>query len=570
LVATRAEFLEEGGVFGVGGEVVELVGVYLEVEELFEGRLGIDVAGVGVGLGAHADGVGDPAFVTVGVVVEKVAAPLGVRVFRQLGQVEAVVTPCRLPWGGNQRIGRAGEMKKNCIPFLLVAAVIQAALPAAADPARAKPVEVSHYETSRFLAGMAPVSDPLLVELAEDRNWKRHAQILDDAWEGFEKGRLSKVRQWSATRIPAASKSEDTLFYMFSGPDFLFADAFYPGASTYVFCGVEPVGPIPDLAKLRRNQLSRELLALRSSIDSILSFSFFLTKEMKTDLRNHALSGTLPIISIFMARAGKVITDIEYVGLDEQGALHPVDQPKIGDGITAPGVKFSFRDRASRRIRTLYYFSTDISDGGFDKSGFRHFCLDLGQGNGLVKSASYLMHKSYFSQVRGFLLENTNTLVQDPSGIPVKYFMDERWNLRPYGNYLGPISLFSEYSQPKLYELYRKGKPEKLDFGVGYRHRIGQSGLVVAERRDRRVAAAKPKPPKKPRAAPQPKPPTKPKAAATTDDAPKTRNPVKTKDAPKAMTVTQGSPKAAPVLKAIPVADADPVPDEKKNEPVAQ
>jgi hypothetical protein len=420
-------------------------------------------------------------------------------------------------------------MKKSCFSCLIAAAAIQAIAPLSAEPPRAKPVEVSHYETSRFLAGMSPVSDPLLLELAEDRNWERHAQILNDAWAGFEDGRLSKVRDWSAAHIPAASRSKEPLFYMFSGPDFLFADAFYPEASTYVFCGVEPVGPIPDLAKLRRNQISRELLALRSSIDSILSFSFFLTKEMKIDLRNHALSGTLPIISIFMARAGKVITGIEYVGLDEEGALYSIDKPVIGNGITAPGVKFSFRNQGSRRIRTLYYFSTDISDGGFDKSGFRHFCIDLGQGNGLVKSASYLMHKSYFSKVRGFLLERTDTLVQDPSGIPVKHFGAEQWKLRPFGNYLGPISLFSEYSQSKLFELYRKGEPVPLDFGVGYRHRIGQSGLVVAERK---VV-------------------------------------VKTDDAPKAMTVTRGSPKAAPVLKAIPVADADPM-SEKENEPVAQ
>lgn len=419
----------------------------------------------------------------------------------------------------------------------MAAAVVSTAGPVCAEPPRAKAVEVSLHETARFLAGMPPVSDPLLLELAEDRNWKRHADVLNGAWEGFEKVRLSKVRDWSATNIPAASKSKATLFYMFSGPDFLFADAFYPEASTYVFCGVEPVGPIPDLASLRRNQVSRELLALRSSIDSILSFSFFLTKEMKTDLRNHALSGTLPIISIFMARAGKVITGIEYVGLDEEGALHSIDKPETGDGITAPGVKISFRNQASRRIRTLYYFSTDISDGGFEKSGFQHFCVDLGQGNGLVKSASYLMHKSYFSKVRSFLLENTDTLVQDPSGIPVSHFKSEQWNLRPFGNYLGPISLFSEYSQSKLFDLYRKGKPEPLDFGVGYRHRIGQSGLVVAHRKGERKVA------------------------------------VETDDAPKALPVTKGSPKAMPVLKAIPVADADPVPDpgvEAGTEPVAQ
>ena len=124
---------------------------------------------------------------------------------------------------------------------------------------------------------------------------------------------------------------------MFSGPDFLYADAIYPGATTYVFCGMEPVGPIPDLTRLRRDRIPRELQALRSSIDSILSFSFFLTKEMKEDLRNHALSGTLPIISIFLARAGKTITDIGYVGLDKEGVLHPIERTRAQRGNHRPG-----------------------------------------------------------------------------------------------------------------------------------------------------------------------------------------------------------------------------------------
>ena len=409
--------------------------------------------------------------------------------------------------------------------FLLVLAVVAAPsiAPVSAKPPRAKPVVVSVDDTARFLAGLPPVSDPLLRELAGQRTWQRHAELLNKAWAGLEESRLTKVRDWSATHIPAASMARGTMFYMFSGPDFLYADAIYPGATTYVFCGVEPVGPIPDLAKLRRNRISRELQVLRASIDSILSFSFFLTKEMKVDLRNHELSGTLPIIAIFMARAGKTITGIEYVGLDEEGALHSIDKPERGDGITAPGVKISFRAAGSRIPRTLYYFSTDISDGGFEKNGFRHFCRDLAPGNSLVKSASYLMHKSYFSQVREFLLENSGTLVQDPSGIPVSYLDEEKWNLRPFGNYVGPISLFREHSQAKLYALFRRGDAVPLDFGIGYRHRKGQSNLVVAER----------------------------------------KVDVRTAGAPKAV------PRAEPVLKAVPVADTAPV-SESGSEPVAQ
>ena len=35
------------------------------------------------------------------------------------------------------------------------------------------------------------------------------------------------------------------MFYMFSGPDFLYADAFYSKATTYVLSALDP-GPVPE------------------------------------------------------------------------------------------------------------------------------------------------------------------------------------------------------------------------------------------------------------------------------------------------------------------------------------
>lgn len=347
----------------------------------------------------------------------------------------------------------------------------------------ALPVACAVDDTARFLAGMPPLADPALLELAAEGGWQRHAKACDNAWEQLEKRQLSKVRNWSASHIPDAASAKGTLFYMFSGPDFLYADTIFPQATTHVFCGIEPVGPVPDLTKLRRDQLGGELQSLRNSIDSVLSFSFFLTKEMKGDLQNHALRGTLPILAIFLARSGKTICDVSFVGLDKDGALLPLTEATRGPGITAPGVKITFLAAGSDTPRTLYYFSTDISDSGLKTTGFLQFCKSLAPGNSLVKSASYLMHESYFSSVRSFLLENTVTLVQDDSGIPCSFFPAEQWDLRLFGSYPGPIPLFKNKYQPRLTELYRASSPPPLDFGIGYRHRRGESTLMVATRR---------------------------------------------------------------------------------------
>ena len=335
-----------------------------------------------------------------------------------------------------------------------------------------------------FLAGLPPVSDPLLCDLAGEGAWQRHAGVLGSSWADLEEGRLSKVREWSATHIAAASAAQGTMFYMFSGPDFLYANTIFPNAGTYILCGIEPVGPPPEVYELSRAGLGRELRALRDSLDSVLSFSFFITREMKVDLQDHALSGTLPILYIFLARTGKTICDVSYVSLDADGTVTQVADPRNATRSAkspAPGSPDQLCGERFDTRQTLYYFSTDISDTGLRQSGFLEFCRSHAPGNSCVKSASYLMHESCFSTIRSFLLENSQTLVQDDSGIPCSFFTPEAWRLRFFGSYPGPIPLFKEYTQPMLAQYYRTSNPLPLDFGIGYRHRAGESTLMVAE-----------------------------------------------------------------------------------------
>ena len=103
------------------------------------------------------------------------------------------------------------------------------------------------------------------------------------------------------------------------------------------------------------------------------------------------------------------------------------------------GVKIAFTS-ADGKPQTLYYFSTDVSNGGIKSSGFLKFCEGLGKGDAFVKSASYLMHNDSFSTVREFLLAHSATIVQDDTGIPVRFFKPDDWELRPFGRYLGPIA----------------------------------------------------------------------------------------------------------------------------------
>jgi hypothetical protein len=351
---------------------------------------------------------------------------------------------------------------------LAVAMLFAAALPArAADTATAD-------DTAKFLAGMLPSADSPLTPLTKDPGWQRHAKFFDTAFTQLEQRQISKIRAWSDTNLAAP---KPTMFYMFSGPDFLYANAFYPKATTYVLSALEPPGSVPDLTKLPRGGVGAALYNVERSLGSILSFSFFITKQMKVDLHAGQVSGTLPILYVFLARSGKTIRSVSSVALDDKGMAYFGNENPGANAVQGARIIFAGSDGVER---TLYYFSTDLSNPGVRASGFLKFCSTLAPGNSLIKSASYLLHSGNFTTVRDYILANSATIIQDDSGIPLAYYSPKKWRFFPFGRYAGPISEFPSRYQESYAELFRRAQP--MDFGIGYRWRSHESNLLLSVR----------------------------------------------------------------------------------------
>ena len=377
---------------------------------------------------------------------------------------------------------------------------------AVAGPAPATDAATAN-DTARFLAGMAPSADSPLTPLTRDPSWQRHAKFFDAAFGQLEQHQLSKIRAWADTNLAAP---KPTMFYMFSGPDFLYANAFYSKATTYVLSALEPVGSVPDLTRLPYGGIGAALHTVERSLGSILSFSFFITKQMKADLRAGELNGTLPILYVFLARSGKTIRDVSPIALDDSGLAHFANENPGRNATHGVRILFAGGDGVER---TLYYFSTDLSNSGAKSSGFLKFCSTLAPGNSLIKSASYLLHSGNFTTVRDFLLRNSATIIQDDSGIPLAYYDSRKWRLFPFGRYNGPIAKFPHAYQESYAELFRRAQP--MDFGIGYRWRSYESNLLLSIRlpasesatAPEATSSAEPPPPPKPQRPRQLRPP---------------------------------------------------------------
>lgn len=329
-----------------------------------------------------------------------------------------------------------------------------------------------------FLAGIQPAdSEP--PSWSESEAWKTHQQLMGKRWEAYEDNTLKKIEAWAEKQVTPHTKQGGVVRYIFSGPDILHALRMFPDAGTFILCGLEPIGEAPTPESLTAPNAAAGLREIRSALGEILQFSFFRTNDMKDDLRQEIFPGTIPVMLLFLAASGQEVLDLEYLELKPDGTVRPLKQ--AGPEVDGVRIDFSARAKPAAR-RSLFYFSTNVADFEIGKTGFLKFLESQPEGAAYAKAASYLMHKEYFSLIRGHLLSRSEVIIQDDSGIPYNFFDEDDWEISLFGTYDGPIKLFSEWRQDSLRKAYRTGS-QPLDFGTGYKWREGQSNLMRMVRR---------------------------------------------------------------------------------------
>jgi hypothetical protein len=142
------------------------------------------------------------------------------------------------------------------------------------------------------------------------------------------------------------------------------------------------------------------------------------------------------------------------------------------------------------KIKVVYYFSVNLMNDAMNYSGsqmsglstntpFLQFLKRANINATYLKAASYLLHNPQFSTIRNLLTEESNLILQDDSGIPLRFINPDDWKVRAFGVYDGPISLFSSKYQSDMKRLYVSSDPLGLPFGVGYKWRLGTSNLQL-------------------------------------------------------------------------------------------
>jgi hypothetical protein len=309
--------------------------------------------------------------------------------------------------------------------------------------------------------------------------WVAYQTWINGRWTYIQDVRLGAMRAFGASALAPLQSASSTVFYPFSGPDFLYVNAFFPRSRYLLMAGLEPIGTVPDLTALQQQgRLDPYLQNVKTSLYTSLAASFFKTKDMKTDFSPQLVDGVLPDIITFLGHASGTIDSLQYVSLAHDGTLH------AHAAAGADGVQIVFFQGDRNFPRVLVYFQADLADDGQKANpGFVHLMHRLGPGVTYLKAASYLLHEDYFSTVRDAILDNSLAVVEDDSGIPLRDFKPAQWQVTGYGKYTGPLELFKQYYQPDLAQLFASHPFPPLAFGSGYKFVPADSSLLVARRK---------------------------------------------------------------------------------------
>lgn len=335
----------------------------------------------------------------------------------------------------------------------------------------------------RFLAGLPGRQGSPFAALEQDPAWAAHSHAFESDWARFDSSRAPVLQEFQKKELYGAPNSGGALFYPFGGPDFITANLFFPANLNYVFVGLEPPGTVKSPAAFENKPLASTLPRLRTTLDSLLRRSFFITAQMDSQVRGQITDGLLPLLLVQMVRTGHVIRGHRYVSLDANG--HYIDRRLDVAGVKNRGVVIEFQREGSSEIKHLTYFSVNLHNWTFkDNVEFHAFMDQLRPMSTFFKSASYLPHREGFSIIRQHVLAKSNAIAQDDTGIPFKFFDGGKWDVVLYGKYTQPYGSFSFMKQPDLRGAFDRGENVRnLNFYIGYGFGRQASNLLVARRR---------------------------------------------------------------------------------------
>ena len=343
------------------------------------------------------------------------------------------------------------------------------------------PVDTFYDDMAAIITAQSPTKYFKKVE--QEKFWKSFQKAVKTDWDTVCHYKIKPIKKWTDSLALHPATDSNTLFYPFAGADFLYANSFFPNVRNYILVGLEPVGKLNNLDSLKSGALERYLFKIENSLYFSNKLGFFRTQSMRNQLNQYDLNGTIHLLTFYIKRCGYTISSINYIAIDSLGNEKFYDKKSK---VKPYGLRIDFCDTEKEKPQTLYYFSYNMADDYLKAHPeLLLFVKKFGKQSTFLKAASYLMHGPAFSKIKQYILDNSDYVLQDDSGIAFKAFENSIWDIKLFGTYTRTIPLFAHRFQPDLKKAISESPYKgKIPFKIGYNVTHKEVNLLYAGKKN--------------------------------------------------------------------------------------
>jgi hypothetical protein len=360
-------------------------------------------------------------------------------------------------------------------------------------------------ELSTYLAGLPLDENNRFSPLAELNYYKSYIRSMDKAWNKIDTNYIRYVSDWSKQYLPEANKY-NTAIYPLSGADFINLYHFYPNAPRYIMIGLETPGYVNDPILFKPQELKTAFYTLDASLNQIAIQNYFTTILMAKKFSNKYFPGVAPVLLVFLKRLGFYIDDLQRISITNEGTIREIEESEVNDTPEAhQGIRIIFHSSGEKKLRELIFLKFFVNENSASPSSVEgRFLARQKKINLVMKSAIYLLHLEKYKDFINTVLNKVDMVVEDDSGIPIRYFSPNDWDIQVFGNYTRRISIryvtkeanmfksekgnvktesqkFTQEDLKKIYET--QAKPLLFKYGYGGASRVTTRNNLILLRR---------------------------------------------------------------------------------------
>jgi hypothetical protein len=362
------------------------------------------------------------------------------------------------------------------------AAIVALGFATAARAQTANPFapQLGWEETARILAGSAQIRP----EDEAAALHARHGRRIDRSWKRWDAGFGQPLANWAKAELAMMSAESDghaTVFYPFSGPDFVTVHRLWPTAGRYVLVAGQNAGVLPDVARVKPKTLSAWLEALQREVARFSWNGYFRTSNLNdTEASDEGLRGVTAILLFFAVREGYSVLDVYPIRLAPSGL--DIERLDPGRKRNWDSVRVVLREPVAGRQVLLDYLSLGLSDPQLASVvGAKTWIRAMSAHPTVLKAASHLLQTGQFEVLATALLERAPLVVQDETGLAWTR-LRRAFQVQLFGRYTQPIGSFEAHAQDELAKAYRQARQVRaLKIRFGYQKAAG-SCVQVAKR----------------------------------------------------------------------------------------